>query len=307
MYSTLLIAASLIAQPNLSASARSILASVPSSVISESVISESVIPEVRVDSSSESEAVLVASKSTSKKKSSRGSSVEPKVVTFKTEDGIELTANYFAPSEGKSRAPVAILVHDAGGDRGQMTLFAERLHRQGLAVLVPDFRGHGNSSTPKQNWDKLDKADREKLWSFAPRDLVAASRWIGGRREAHGSNITLVGFRAGCALAVYHAGRDSDVRAVVLVEPESEPELGFNLCREVERLGGLTTKVFTSRDKKDAAVTIQVGGTEANDGLQFIDIDLCKSKGEDLIYNNGVASDIAKWVKSIAFPKRGRR
>ena len=212
-----------------------------------------------------------------------------------------------APKDSSSRAPVAILVHDAGGDRSQMTLFAERLHSQGMAVLVPDFRGHGASKSPTKPWAKLKESERAKMWSFTPRDLEAASNWIDDRREIHGANVTLVGLRAGCALSVYHAGRDSDVRAVVLIEPNSEPELGFNLVREVERLGGLTTKVYTPREKESAAMIIQAGGTEANDGQEFIEVDLCKSKGEDLIHDRRVASDLAKWVKSIAFPKRGRR
>ena len=240
----------------------------------------------------------------------RSSKVEPKVVTFKTEDGLELTADYYQPkvkSGGRSaRIPAVILVHDAGGNRGQMQLFAERLYKQGLAVLVPDFRGHGDSATETLDWNKLNQKEREKLWSFTPRDLTAATKWLEGRKEVHGTNITLVGLRAGGALSVYHAGRESKIRAVVLIEPAAEPELGFNLCREMARLGGLTTKVFTSRDKEDDAVSIQMESTEANDGLEFVEIDLCKSKGEDLLHDRRVASNVAKWVKNIAFPKRGR-
>ena len=281
MYPTLLIAVSLLTSPALDSSA-------PVSASGEVISTAVNTVEVTV-------------------KSKRGSSVKPKVVTFKTEDGIKLTADYYAAKDSGSRAPVAILVHDAGGDRSQMSLFAERLHSQGMAVLAPDFRGHGASTSPTLAWDKLKEGEREKMWSFTPRDLEAACDWIDDRREIHGANITLVGLRAGCALSVYHAGRDSDVRAVVLIEPNSEPELGFNLVREVERLGGLTTKVYTPREKESAAMMIQAGGTEANDGHEFIEVDLCKSKGKDLIHDRRVASDVAKWVKSIAFPKRGGR
>jgi len=289
MYPTLLIAVSLLSLPA-SGSTASALALSESSAVISAVSTNAARPTAEP-----------------KALSKRGSSVKPKVVEFKTEDGIELSADYYAPDDKDSRAPIAILVHDAGGDRSQMSLFAERLHSQGMAVLVPDFRGHGASATEKLSWKNMDESEREKLWSFAPRDLAAASNWIDGRREIHGANVTLVGLRAGCALSVYHAGRDSDVRAVVLIEPDSEPELGFNLLKEIERLGGLTTKVYTPREKQDAAMVIQAGATEANDGLEFIDIDLCKSKGKDLIHDRRVASDVAKWVKDIAFPKRGRR
>ncbi|MFT5284689.1 MAG: dienelactone hydrolase [Planctomycetota bacterium] len=240
----------------------------------------------------------------------RSTKVEPKVITFKTEDGIELTADYYEPSSKSggtaSRTPAAILVHDAGGNRGQMSLFADRLHKQGLAVLVPDFRGHGASATKDLDWTTKNDKERESIWSFTPRDLDAATKWLQSRDEVHGTNITLVGLRAGCALSVYHAGRESKIRAVVLIEPAAKSELGFDLRREMARLGGLTTKVFTPREKEDDAVSIQMDSTEANDGLEFVEIDLCSSKGEDLIHDRRVASNVAKWVKDIAFPKRGR-
>lgn len=298
MYPTLLIAVSLMAAPTPSATSGQVVleASSPSAASALLVESAELIPTVALSAA--------PSAAPSAK---RGAGVKPKVVTYKSEDGLELTANYFAPEDDSARTPVAILVHDAGGNRDQMTLFAERLHSQGMAVLAPDIRGHGASASPTLDWSELEAGEREKLWSFAPRDLVAATEWIDGRRELHGANITLIGLRAGCALSVYHAGRDSDVRAVVLIEPNSEPELGFNLIKEVERLAGLTTKVFTPREKENAAMVIKAGGTEANDGLEFIEIDLCKSKGEDLIHDRRVATDVAKWVKNIAFPKRGRR
>lgn len=239
--------------------------------------------------------------------SSSRAKVQSKVVTFVTEDDLTITADYYEPRKKNTRAPSAILVHDAGADRSQMTLFAERLNKQGLAVLVPDVRGHGDSATEDQSWAKLDEKARERLWSFAPRDLEAAALWLEKRTEVHGSNLTVVGLRAGCALAVYHAGRHASVQAVVLIEPAAEPVLGFDLRREIGGLAGLTTKVFTPREKQDEAEIIKLDATKANDGLEFVEIDLTKSKGPELVNDRRIAADVAKWVEDRAFPKRGRR
>ena len=230
-------------------------------------------------------------------------------VEFKTDDKLVLSADYYAPKQSKkssSRAPAAILVHDAGSDRSTMALVAERLHGKGLAVLAVDLRGHGDSRDKDNDWSKLDGKVRDRQWAYASRDLEAAAAWLKTRSEVHSANLTMVGFRAGCALSVYHAARDDKVRAVVLIEPANE-QLGFDLSRECAELAGLETKVFTPKDKVDEAKIIQASATKANDGLEFIEVALCKSKGEELIHDRRVASDVAKWVSDRVFPKKGRR
>ena len=66
----------------------------------------------------------------------RGNKVEVERVELQTEDRLKLAADYYPPKSTRSRAPAAILVHDAGGSRSQLSLYAERLHSQGLAVLI---------------------------------------------------------------------------------------------------------------------------------------------------------------------------
>ena len=236
----------------------------------------------------------------------RGGTVVVETVEVPTGDKLSLTADYYAPKTSATRAPAAILVHDAGGSRDQMALFAERLHGKGLAVLVLDLRGHGDSATDDDDWKSLDDDGRERQWAYTPRDLEAGAKWLKTRKEVHTANLTMIGLRAGCALAVYHAARDHRVRAVVLIEPATQ-ELGFDLRREVAGLAGLETKVFTPRDKQDEARIIQANATKANDGLEFIEIDLCKSRGDDLINDRRVATEVAKWVQDRVFPKKGRR
>jgi dienelactone hydrolase len=236
----------------------------------------------------------------------RAGKPEVEVVQVPTEDGIQLQADFYVPKESTTRAPAAILVHDAGGDRSQLTLIAERLQGRGLAVLVPDLRGHGESATPEDAWKSLDDEARSRQWAYTSRDLEAAAKWLKSRGEVHTSNLTMLGLRAGCALAVYHAARDGQVRAVVLIEPATE-QLGFDLRREVAGLAGLETKVFTSKDKESEAQIIQANATKANDGLEFIDIDLCRTRSDDLVNDRRVATEVSKWVEDRVFLRKGRR
>ena len=235
-----------------------------------------------------------------------GGKAEIEEVDVPTDDKLGLKADFYVPKKSSTRAPAVILVHDAGGNREQMTVLAERLQREGLAVLVPDLRGHGESANGDVEWSALDDEGRAKQWAYTPRDLEAAAVWLKSRKEVHTSNLTMVGLRAGCALAVYHAARDDKVRAVVLIEPVTE-ELGFDLRREVAGLAGLETKVFTSKDRENEAQIIQANATKANDGLEFIEIDLCKTREDELINDRRVASDVSKWIEERVFPKKGRR
>jgi len=68
---------------------------------------------------------------------------EPKLVT---RDGMHLAATYFPGTEGKETVPV-ILLHMYKGDRTEYGQLAAYLQSQGHAVLVPDLRGHGESTT----------------------------------------------------------------------------------------------------------------------------------------------------------------
>ena len=40
---------------------------------------------------------------------------------------------------------------------------------------------------------------------------------------------------------------------------------------------------------------------------KLIEIDLCRSRGEELLHDRRVAADVAKWVQDRVFPKKGRR
>lgn len=62
-----------------------------------------------------------------------------------TEDGVQLRATYCPRTEGKDVVPV-VLLHAYKGSRKDYEPLTSYLHGQGFAVLVPDLRGHGDST-----------------------------------------------------------------------------------------------------------------------------------------------------------------
>ena len=95
--------------------------------------------------------------------------LEPKVVTFATEDGVEIVADYYAPT-GPAAAPVVILLHMYRSDRAAWKPLMPALHEAGFAVLAIDMRGHGDSIKPEtQNLRRRMRPGLEAVQRHAPR------------------------------------------------------------------------------------------------------------------------------------------
>jgi dipeptidyl aminopeptidase/acylaminoacyl peptidase len=123
-------------------------------------------------------------------------------------DGLELAGQLYlpAPKAGKT-CPALCLCHGIPArppdpsDQGYPVL-AERFCAQGFIVLIFNFRGAGAS---QGNFDILG-------WS---RDLAAAIDYLYQLEEVDKSRLSLMGFSAGAAVAIYVAARDKRVSSIV--------------------------------------------------------------------------------------------
>lgn len=90
--------------------------------------------------------------------------VEP--VTFKTEDGIELSG-WYAPGQGKR---AVVFTHGIGSDRRQLKENMAFFLKRGFAGLAIDLRGHGKSQPARvtMGWNER-------------RDLEAAVKFLNGK------------------------------------------------------------------------------------------------------------------------------
>jgi alpha-beta hydrolase superfamily lysophospholipase len=64
---------------------------------------------------------------------------------LRTDDGVLLTAYYWAAKEPSDDTPVVVLVHDRGRTQRDWFPLASQLQSDGFAVVSFDFRGHGLS------------------------------------------------------------------------------------------------------------------------------------------------------------------
>ena len=95
--------------------------------------------------------------------------LKPRTVTLKTKDGIELRAFYF-PSEKGKEAPTVLLVHEWQGQASPYGPLVLALSKAGCAVLVPDYRGHGDS---KEFINALAEKDQFDLARMSRQDVEA--------------------------------------------------------------------------------------------------------------------------------------
>ncbi len=153
-------------------------------------------------------------------------------VKIVTADGVKLHANFY-PSD-KKNAPTVIMLHAIGEGKSskaqEWKSLAEALQKNGYAVLIFDFRGHGDSTTiddEKLFWtartpdgkfpnlanvkakakDTIDVKDYIKSAVYLPvlvNDIAAARAWLDRRNDAskdcNTSSLIVIGADQGATL-----------------------------------------------------------------------------------------------------------
>jgi pimeloyl-ACP methyl ester carboxylesterase len=164
--------------------------------------------------------------------------VAAKEMSITTEDGVAIKFSYY-PSDKEESVPV-ILLHGGGGKRDDLRGVAEYLSSQGHTVLLPDLRGHGESteqtkggrtvmlSHKTQNKNDIDAMvihDLTKLWNFLLKE--------NNDKVLNIKKLCVVGVDMGAIVAINFAAknytekdyrnqpRGKDVRGLVLVSPPS--------------------------------------------------------------------------------------
>lgn len=164
-----------------------------------------------------------------------------KTVTLEVES-IKISGQLYLPGEGdRPPYPAVCICHGIPAhlpdpsDRGYPVL-AERVCREGLAVLIFNFRGTGASGG---NLDILG-------WT---RDLKAAIDYLWVLPEVDRSHLALMGFSGGAAVSVYVASQDERVSHIVACACParftfSEKDEPQNIVEHFRSLGAIRDETF---------------------------------------------------------------
>jgi len=156
-----------------------------------------------------------------------------------TRDGVVLKATFFPSNKGKDAVPV-ILLHSWKGDRREYSALAPVLQQKaGHAVLVPDLRGHGESTQQQignnvRTLDaaKFNPADFGRMVQYDMETLKSFLMDKNNEGELNIEKLTVVGAEMGAGVALNWAAQDwswpplagkkqgQDVKGLVLLSPE---------------------------------------------------------------------------------------
>lgn len=190
---------------------------------------------------------------------------DPEAVTVEASDRVPIRCSYYAggfvekPGEKKDKPKVErmsgkevvpiIMLHGWGGSRRDFDVLASMLQKAGHAIIVPDLRGHGDSTSIQLANGETKEIDRERMRPADIErmglDVEAAKKFLMDKNNAGEVNIELlciVGADVGAIAAVNYAAYDwarrqlpafkqgRDVRALVLISPQ-ESHKGFSLTK----------------------------------------------------------------------------
>ena len=154
-----------------------------------------------------------------------GRTAEPERVRFDSYDQVELHGTYYAGDAG-NKSPCALILHTPGGnsqEEGWANL-AKELQKKHFAVLLFDFRGHGESTSVGMSFWTLDPNNRylksfkpgklkeqisykdfrtELNWLSLLNDIEAAKRFLDRRNdngECNSGNVIVIGAESSAAL-----------------------------------------------------------------------------------------------------------
>ncbi len=196
---------------------------------------------------------------------------KPEDLVLQTSDGLELTLTYYAGAKGRQTIPI-VLLHMWKQSRNDYKDLAPALQAMGYAVIVPDLRGHGESTRLKDaRKDETLKAATmppQQFTAMVNKDMDAVKKFLWERNNAGELNIDrlcVVGAEMGASVALNFALADA-----VVQDRNRVPRPDYKLGRFVKALvlispepafRGLPIRVAAAYPavQRDIAVLILVG------------------------------------------------
>jgi pimeloyl-ACP methyl ester carboxylesterase len=199
---------------------------------------------------------------------------DPRTLKITSKDGLQQMVSYYASLAGKDSVPI-ILLHDQGGKRDDFKSMAMFLQEGDMAVIVPDLRGHGGSTTLEDPRTKKAvtlnnrSTGRNEITRMVQHDLEAIKSFLMKENNAGKLNIRklcVLGVGMGTVVAANWAAQDwtwPDVGG----QPQGKDVRGLILIAPVAAYKGLTVnKALETRPfKEEISFLILAGGKDPRD------------------------------------------
>jgi len=216
----------------------------------------------------------------------------PEVVSFDATDGVRLKADYYPPPVAQRQdAPIVILLHGAGSERSVWEPLVGPLHEAGLAVLVPDLRGHGESATTAS---RLQATQRDpQLFRSMYADVRGAYDWLAQQPHVDRARFALVGVGSGGNVALRYAAEDRSVDALVCLSTRLS-EMGHDAAGDTHQITGRRLLLIGGAEERDALYTLK----KQTEGVEVRVADENAGRGSELLSSGDLPRDIAHFIQS---------
>ena len=163
-------------------------------------------------------------------------------VTFRTDDGLTLTATWYETSSRP--APAVIFVHMLQKSRRDWDQVATQMAAEGIGGLAIDLRGHGDSPGSPQDYPGM------------VQDVRAARRFLASHAEVIPSRIGIAGASIGATLAAMASADDPAIVSLALLSPSLEYR-GLRLDQAIKKYGARPALLVAGDDDGYAVRTVR--------------------------------------------------
>ena len=127
------------------------------------------------------------------KKKDKDELAEPENITLETKDRVLLKCTYYAGPKSKDTVPM-ILLHDWEGEREDVAIMARLMQeKHGRSVIIPDLRGHGDSTEVRGVEKSIDiKRCKKKEIADILIDIETCKKFLVKRNNAGEVNINML-------------------------------------------------------------------------------------------------------------------
>ena len=200
--------------------------------------------------------------------------------TATTQDGQTIS---YALYEAQPGSPAVILLHMLRRTRMDWDSVAKWLQRSGFTVIVPDLRGHGQSTGELAVFKEEDY--NKMIYD------IGALKSILQNQGADTKRLAIVGASVGANVAYNYALTDADVKTVVLLSPG----LDYKGITVQPKSFSKTFLVVASKDDNYSAATAQEFQKNPKATIKMYED---AGHGTNMFAKNDLAPTILNWLKA---------
>lgn len=210
-------------------------------------------------------------------------------ILFKTKDKLSIYGSFYESTDGKSKLPGILLLHQFRSDRNEWDSYAKELAQSGYLVLSIDLRGHGQSDSIPELVEILNNPNQ------SPLEVESAIDMLKNHPKVDPKRIAVMGGSVGGNLAAVAAGSNWVNLAICISGKSSAVK---KLAANQDNFEFKNTMfVAASKDGKREFYANEMGKNSKGENEILIDSS-SSAHGVSMLKNEKIKDKIYRWLKA---------